>query len=92
MSATVAIDLATIVDAIADAVAARLDQPHAAPTGVSTPWLNVDQAAEYIASTSEPPRNRIYDLKQQGKIKPHHDGGRLLFHRDDLDAYLESSA
>jgi excisionase family DNA binding protein len=87
MSATVAIDLATIVDAIADAVAARLDQPHADTT--STPWLNVDQAAAYIGNA---PTSRIYDLVQQGKITPHRDGRRLLFHVDDLDAYLRGTS
>ncbi|HEY2181324.1 MAG TPA: excisionase family DNA-binding protein [Solirubrobacteraceae bacterium] len=53
-----------------------------------TPWLNTDQAADYIAA----PTSRIHDLVQLRKLSPHRDGRRLLFKRSDLDAYLHSNA
>jgi excisionase family DNA binding protein len=71
------------LDALADAVAARL-QP--APAG--TPWLDTEQAADYLAAKP----SRIHDLVGLGKLAPRRDGRRLLFKRSDLDAYLESSA
>src|SRR5438105_638797 len=50
----------------------------------SSPWLNTEQAAEYIAA----PTSRIYDLVSMGRLDPARDGTRLLFHRRDLDGYL----
>lgn len=49
-------------------------------------WLNSDQAAEYLGC----PRSRIHDLVQLGKLEPRRDGRRLLFRREELDAYLEA--
>ena len=47
-------------------------------------WLNVDQAAEYLAA----PKSRVYDLVGQGALSPGRDGRRLVFRRADLDTYL----
>ena len=45
--------------------------------------MNVEQAAEYLAASTD----RVYDLRRQGL--PHFkDGSRLLFKREDLDAWL----
>ena len=74
----------TLVDALADAVAARLSPPTDTHT---TPWLNAEDAALYLGDA---PVSRIHDLTQQRKLVPHRDGRRLLFHRDDLDAYLRA--
>jgi excisionase family DNA binding protein len=49
-------------------------------------WLNTEQAAEYIAA----PVSRVHDLVQLRKLTPRRDGRRLLFRREDLDAYLEN--
>ena len=49
------------------------------------PWLNVEQAAEYLAC----PRSRVYDLRRQGRLPCRKDGSRLLFRRPDLDAALD---
>jgi excisionase family DNA binding protein len=87
MNTTVTVDLADTIDAIADAVAARLtssQQPDA-----SSPWLNVEQAAAYLGDA---PTSRIYDLTAQGKLTAHRDGRRLLLHRDDLDTYLRGAS
>ena len=51
-------------------------------------WLNSDQAAEHLGC----PRSRIHDLVQLGKLEPRRDGRRLLFRREELDAYLEGTA
>jgi excisionase family DNA binding protein len=50
-----------------------------------SPWLNTEQAAEYIAAST----GRIHDLVSLRKITPRRDGRRLLFRREDLDHYLE---
>ncbi len=47
------------------------------------PYLDVEDAAAYLAC--EP--HRIYDLRRQG-LRHYKDGGRLLFRREDLDAWL----
>jgi excisionase family DNA binding protein len=72
------------LDAIAERVAERL-QP--APSGSSSPWLDSAGASDYLAAKP----GRIHDLVALGKLTPRRDGRRLLFHRDDLDAYLEAS-
>ena len=53
----------------------------------SSPWLNTQSAAEYL----DCPTSRIHDLRALGKLKPCKDGSRLLFHRNELDTYLELS-
>ncbi len=52
-----------------------------------SPWMGTDTAAAYIDGKV----GRIHDLVALGKLNPRRDGRRLLFHRDDLDAYLEGS-
>jgi excisionase family DNA binding protein len=65
-----------IAERTADLLAQRVpDQPE--------PYLNVEQAAEYLAATTD----RIYDLRRQG-LPAFKDGTRLLFRRDDLDDWL----
>ncbi len=55
--------------------------PEAAPE-----WLNTRDAAKHLAC----PPGRIHDLVQLGKLAPRRDGRRLVFRRQELDAYLES--
>ena len=50
----------------------------------ASPWLSTKAAADYIAA----PVGRIHDLVQLRKLTPHRDGRRLLFRREELDAYL----
>lgn len=66
-----------LVDAIADRVAERLERP-------AEGWLDVDQAAAYIAA----PRSRIYDWIAQERVECRRDGRRVLFRREWLDAAL----
>jgi excisionase family DNA binding protein len=66
-----------LVDAIAERVAERLERP-------SENWLDVDQAAAYIAA----PRSRVYDLVAQERVECRRDGRRVLFRRQWLDDAL----
>lgn len=71
-----------IAEAVADRVAEKLVDRMPAP---DDGWLNVEQAADYLSCT----RDRIWDLKRQGKVRYCKDGSRLLFRRQWLDACLE---
>jgi excisionase family DNA binding protein len=51
----------------------------------ASPWLNTQSAAEYL----DCPPSRIHDLRALRKLTPRKDGSRLLFRREDLDAYVE---
>jgi excisionase family DNA binding protein len=66
------------VDAIVDAVVARLGAVQASP------WLGVPEAAEHIGCS----RHRIYRLVSQRRIPFQHEGRRLVFSRADLDAWI----
>jgi excisionase family DNA binding protein len=77
-----------LVDAIALRVVEMLEARGLAPQTPATPYLDVDQAAEYIAAKPQ----RVYDLVSAGTLAPCRDGRRLLFKRADLDAYLTDGA
>jgi excisionase family DNA binding protein len=78
-----------LIDAIAERVGDKLTEHQPVNAGTTTPWLSVEQAAEYIGNA---PTSRVYDLVQRGALKPHRDGRRLLFKRSDLDDYIEASS
>jgi excisionase family DNA binding protein len=69
-------------------IAARAAALIPAAVPASSPWLNVADAAERLRCR----KDRIYDLIALGKLHPRRDGRRVLFHRDDLDAYIEGQA
>jgi len=52
-----------------------------------SPWFDTIAAARHLCCSP----GRIHDLTQLGKLRPRRDGRRLLFRREDLDAYLESA-
>jgi len=60
----------------------------AASSSPSDPWLDVDEAADYLRCS----RQRLYDLVSAARLKPGRDGKRLLFRRSVLDRYLEHTA
>jgi excisionase family DNA binding protein len=72
------------VEAIADRAAELLEERVSTILDTASPWLNVDEAADYLRCS----RQRVYDLKSSGRIVSAQDGTRPLFHRDVLDAYL----
>lgn len=49
------------------------------------PWVGVNEAAEHLGCK----RQRVYDLVSQGRIPHRKEGGRLVFKRSELDAWLE---
>ena len=58
-------------------VEARLPEP--------SPWLTVEEAAEYLKISSSAVRQRVY----AGTLTCHYDsGGKMRFRREDLDATL----
>jgi excisionase family DNA binding protein len=50
----------------------------------ASPWMNVDQAAEYLAW----PKKRLYNLTQKSQVPHRKVENRLLFHREELDQWL----
>jgi excisionase family DNA binding protein len=74
-------ELVEIVAQRAAELLAERDAPSASP------WLDTKGAAAYMACTPA----RIHDLVQARQLTPARDGRRLVFRRDDLDAYLEGS-
>ena len=70
-----------LIDVLADRVVDGLAQRIAPPP---EPFLDTDQAAEYLACK----RRRIQDLAERGILPTYRDGRRLLFRREDLDAYV----
>lgn len=72
------------LDVLAHRVASLLrERLPAAPSA----WLDAAGAAEHLACS----RDRIHDLVSLGKLRPGRDGRRLLFRREDLDAYLQAT-
>lgn len=59
-----------------------------AEVGTSSPFLTVEEAAEYLRCKPK----RIYDLTSQRRLPFVKDGSRTLLRRVDLDAYVEDQA
>lgn len=78
-SNVVALDARQLIE-LADLVAERL----AVNGGEQSPWLTVDEAADYLRCKPK----RVYDLLSQQRLPRHKDGSRVLLHRAELDAYL----
>jgi excisionase family DNA binding protein len=50
----------------------------------TSPWLSIERAAGYL----DWPKQRLYKLPAQGAIPHYKHDGRLLFNRQELDAWL----
>jgi excisionase family DNA binding protein len=78
----------SLLDAIAERVArqvtSRLETPAAA-----SPWLDVEAALEYLPFS----RDQLYKLTAAKAIpfRKKRDGQGLLFHRGELDRWLETA-
>jgi excisionase family DNA binding protein len=82
-------DLARLVlaELRADPVAlAELRALVAVEPGRDSPWLSAPEAAEYLGC----PLSRIRKLTMTGELPCHRDGRRVLYRRDELDAYVHS--
>lgn len=69
---------------LADALGPRLAGRQAEPSA----WLDTRGAAAHLSCSVD----RVHDLVGLGRLRPRRDGRRLLFRRDELDAYVEGSA
>jgi excisionase family DNA binding protein len=65
------------------AAAIRIEQ---LPEHPFSPWLNADEAAAYLRC----PTSRIRKLTCTRELPCHRDGRRVLYHRDELDAYIRA--
>ena len=74
--------LQRVADLVAEQVVARLALPVA-----PSPWLDFEAALEYLGFT----RNKLYKLTAAGAIpfRKKQKGQGLLFHRDELDRWVE---
>jgi excisionase family DNA binding protein len=72
-----------VIDALEALVAERVREEIAAngPNGDSSPWLTLDEAAEYLTVSVRTIERRI----KSGRLRSTTIGRRRLLHRDDLD-------
>jgi excisionase family DNA binding protein len=71
-------ELAALADLVAERLGSRL--------GAVTPWLRAPEAAAYLAC----PESRIRKLTMTGELPAHRDGRRVLYRREDLDAFIRN--
>jgi excisionase family DNA binding protein len=79
---TVTVELGVLVERVAAALAARLEAP------ASSPWLDVNGAASYLACS----RERVRKLVARKEVPFHQEGpgSRIFFNRGELDEWLLS--
>lgn len=85
--------LAALADYLAELVAEALARRLAAEQGESSgdersPWMGIEGAARYL----DWPKQRLYKLSASGALPHYKQEGRLLFRRDELDAWLAQFA
>lgn len=80
--------LAQLVEAAARAALERLPEASEASGRERSPWMSLDSAASYL----DWPAQRLYKLTASGDIPHYKQDGRLLFRRDELDAWLSRFA
>lgn len=74
-------DLREIVNAVQTHAVGQADHVH-----VNSPWLSAQEAALYLRC----PLSRIRRLTMTRDLPHEKDGSRVLYHRDELDAYLRA--
>lgn len=72
------VELDALADVRAERVRARL--------GAGSPWLRASEAATYLAC----PESRIRKLTMTGELPSHRDGRRVLYRREELDAFVRN--
>jgi excisionase family DNA binding protein len=70
------------LDRLADALAERV----AIRVAARSPWLDADEAAEYLRS----PVSRVRKLTMTGELPVHRDGRRVLYRREELDDFIQA--
>jgi len=81
----------TVPDELLDVLARRIAQlvSDREPQASGSPWLDVEAALEYLPFS----RDQLYKLTSARAIpfRKKRDGQGLLFHRDELDRWLEAA-
>ena len=83
--------LAPALEQLVELVAWRLLELQAgqrAEQAAASPWMGVTKAAAWL----DWPKQRLYKLAAAGEIPHFKQGGRLLFHRGELDSWLRGYA
>ena len=83
--------LAPALEQLVELVAWRLLELQAGPRAeqaAASPWMGVTKAAAWL----DWPKQRLYKLAAAGEIPHFKQGGRLLFHRGELDSWLRGYA
>jgi excisionase family DNA binding protein len=77
-----------LVQTLAERIAALLLEREGEAAEAASPWLDVNGAAAYLGFS----RDRLYKLTAADAIpfRKKRGGQGLLFHRDELDRWLES--
>jgi excisionase family DNA binding protein len=75
----------TISELVGELVAAAVEQQTGAPD--ASPWLSVPEAAGYLRASER----TVQRLVARGRIRSTSVGRRRLLHRDELDAYMQST-
>jgi excisionase family DNA binding protein len=77
-----------LADRLAHTVAERVTERLSLQQPLLSPWLTVDQACAYLGFS----RDSLYKLTAARAIpfRKKSGGQRLRFHRDELDAWMES--
>ena len=75
------------VEAIAARAAELVLQQLEGADRASSPYLNVDEAAEYLRCSKQ----RIYDLLSARRLTRYKDGSRVLVVREELDSLVAPS-
>jgi excisionase family DNA binding protein len=70
-------DLERLAELVAERLADRMEARR-------SPWLSAAEAADYLRCSL----SRVRKLSMLGEVPAHHDGGRALYRRDELDAYI----
>ena len=60
--------------------------PAVAAFAMNSPWLSASEAARYLRA----PLSRVRKLTFTREMPCHRDGRRVLYHRDELDAYVQA--
>lgn len=53
---------------------------------LGSPWMDAGEAAEYMRCKVA----RVRKLTMSGDLPGHHEGGRRLYRRDEVDAFIRS--
>ena len=86
--------LAPALEQLVELVARRLLELQAeqraaeAEQAAASPWMGITKAAVWL----DWPKQRLYKLAAAGEIPHFKQGGRLLFHRGELDSWLRGYA